>query len=141
MELYLIPVFIGFSIMIVGSLSLWGIVIISPTYILSVSIAGLAFAFAGFFEEQIKIEGKTRFTSFAVHALYFFAIFALVAFPPILENFKIGDKLKVVSDSFAIASIGMVVISLGTREIVKQVAQWRKRIEEQTKEKEISKSE
>ena len=119
MNLYRVPVYIGFSIMITGLLASFGVVEISSTYMFSVSIAGFCFAFASFIEDDLYgSEGKGKAKRFTMHALYFIAIFALVSLPTIMGN-NIADKLKAISDSTAIASIGIVVASLGLREMIK----------------------
>ena len=130
MKLYLIPVYIGFSIMIVGLFSMSGVIVISPTYIISVSIAGYAFVVAGFFEEYLSaVEDGNIVLKILVQVAYFIALFSLVALPTILDGFKTGDSLKAVGDALAIGSIGGVVLSMGTKELVKQAKRIKSKIQ------------
>ena len=120
MPMYLLPIFIGCSISIIGFFALFITGGISSNYLLSISIAGFAFAAATFLEEFLNLENKKDNKKIAIKACYFVAIFSLVALPTILENSKIGELLKSNSDSLAIESVGIVVFSIGIRELVKE---------------------
>jgi len=130
MKIYLIPVYIGFSIMIVGLYSMSGVIVVAPTYIISVSIAGYAFVVAGFLEEYLsEVEYGHIVLKILVQVSFFIALFSLVALPTILDGFKIGDSLKSVGDALAIGSIGMVILSMGTKELFKQAKRIRSEIQ------------
>ena len=127
MKLYLLPIFIGASIMIVGHLSLYGKIEISSTYIACVSISGWFFAvadlsegfvdlFKGDLEKNKILNVISNFTmncfNFSVYPLYFIAIFSLIGLPTMLEKFPLGENLIVSSESLAVGTIGMVVLAI-----------------------------
>lgn len=137
MKLYELPMFIGFSIMILSFLPIFGAQGLVPTYIVSLSFAGFFFSFAGMNEDYLdaiegvdlnkckvnrieKIITSKQFIKKLIKTCYFLAIFFVVAMPIILENFKILDELKMVGDSVTIFSIGIIIASMGLREITKK---------------------
>ena len=127
MKSYTIPLYIGISLSIVGLLGLVGLITISSNYIFCVSLGGILFAFIGAFEELLKVEPESKFYLISVKVFYFFGIFSLVALPTILENSKVGDYLKIVSDSYTVGAMGMVIITIGIREIAKEFLKWKEK--------------